>query len=69
MIYHFEMSIKHKCSHHTEGNEIIFTCLLCPEYERRINVITGKEKTKGVSIQIQHLGNYTNPHLGVYNPN
>ena len=37
----------HKCTSEQEGEWIVFRCDLCPDYERRMHLKTGKMVTKG----------------------
>lgn len=48
--------MKHQCTATKKGNEIVFTCPQCPNYERRVNIVTSEMKTKGVSFEIEHEG-------------
>lgn len=46
----------HKCTSYKEGDWVIFKCPICLQYERRMNLINGKMKTKGSSENILHTG-------------
>jgi hypothetical protein len=46
----------HDTEGHLEGVEEVFTCPLCPSYERRINILTGESKVVGMSAEIAHRG-------------
>ena len=49
---------KHECLSYVDGDEIIYRCALCPEYERRENLETGKHWVSGMSVAISHYGTY-----------
>lgn len=46
----------HKCTSYKEGDWIVFKCPFCPQYERRMNLINRRMKTKGSSENILHIG-------------
>lgn len=48
----------HTCKSHKEGDEIVFTCPHCPDYERRMNLKTGEMKVKNASEDIRHTGSH-----------
>ena len=45
----------HHCTSVRLGDEIIWRCPVCPDYERRFNLLTGKMSVKGKS-EIPHTG-------------
>ena len=47
---------KHECLSYQDGDEIIYRCPLCPQYERRFNIKTGKTWVSGMSKEISHSG-------------
>jgi hypothetical protein len=47
---------KHHCDSIRLGNEIVYTCPLCPDYKRTFNVITQETKTSGASNYFLHTG-------------
>jgi hypothetical protein len=49
---------RHKCLSYMDGDEIIYRCPLCPQYERRDNVETGGMWVSGLSVSIDHYGSY-----------
>ena len=50
---------RHNCKSHKEGNWAVFTCPLCPGYERRLNLLTGEVKTNpGDNPEILHSGTF-----------
>ena len=61
---------KHQCYSEQEGEWIVFRCHLCPDYERRMHLKTGKMKSKGHNddSDILHNGFYIRPGLD-YRPN
>jgi hypothetical protein len=51
--------LRHNCKGHREGDEIVFTCPVCTDYERRINIHTGKMKTRATeNPEILHIGTF-----------
>lgn len=51
--------MKHKCESYRDGDRIVFTCPLCPDYERSINYRTNETTVKGQSLDIQHTGRFS----------
>lgn len=45
----------HHCTSVRSGDEIIWRCPICPDYERRYNLRTGEMKVKG-KTGIPHTG-------------
>lgn len=41
--------IDHQCHAAQVGDEVIFTCPLCPDYEHRVNLKTGKMESFGTA--------------------
>jgi len=63
---------KHICESVKVGDWIIYTCPLCPDYERRYNPKTGEMKSKNLPNNYNlHSGSYAKPGLntGLYHPN
>jgi hypothetical protein len=61
---------KHKCYSEQEGEWIVFRCHLCPDYERRMHLKTGKMKSKGTGdSDFLHSGFYVGPGLKDYRSN
>ena len=60
----------HKCTSEQEGEWIVFRCDLCPDYERRMHIKTGKMVTKGGNEEsnILHNGFFVRPGFD-YQPN
>ena len=59
----------HKCTSEQEGEWIVFRCDLCPDYERRMHLKTGKMVTKGnEESNILHNGFFVRPGFD-YQPN
>lgn len=48
----------HKCSAYRDGDWIVFYCPRCYGYERKINWRTGETKSKNVTNDIRHSGEY-----------
>ncbi|MCA9734012.1 MAG: hypothetical protein H6696_04455 [Deferribacteres bacterium] len=48
----------HPCKSIRNGDWIVFTCPLCPDYERRVNWRTKELTVKGSKAEIQHSGDY-----------
>ena len=46
----------HHCIGHKEGDWVIFTCLQCRDYERRINWKTGEMTTRSGGSDFLHKG-------------
>lgn len=46
----------HKCNSRIEGDLIIFTCPLCKDFERTVNIVTGQMTFKGDKVGISHEG-------------
>jgi len=46
----------HKCTSYKEGDWIVFKCPICLQYERRLNLINNRMRTKGSSENILHTG-------------
>lgn len=44
----------HNCTSYKDGDWVIFKCPICLQYERKMNLINGKMKTKGSSDNILH---------------
>ena len=51
-----DLKTHHQCSSQNVGDELIFTCNLCPNYRRILNYKTGKWKTEGNDFNILHSG-------------
>lgn len=63
---------KHKCYAEREGDWIVFRCLICDDFERRINLVTRQmESTIDPGNMNLHTGMYIKPGLdtGLYSPN
>lgn len=53
---------RHKCNARREQDWVIFTCQLCPGFERRIHMPTGQVKVQhGVDPWILHEGKFIAP--------
>jgi hypothetical protein len=61
----------HNCTATRKGEWVIFTCPMCLDYERRINLRTGDMKTYAPFTTIKHNGTYMPEGLQpeIYNPN
>ena len=57
--------VKHICNGRKEGNWIIYTCPLCPGFERRFNSTTRTMITTGGEGMILHKGEYKGPGLDI----
>jgi hypothetical protein len=51
----FPIENSHSCTSHIEGDWIIWRCPICIDYERRLNVVTGKMTVKG-KTEFSHQG-------------
>jgi hypothetical protein len=49
----------HDCIVSRRGNWAVFSCPKCPDYERRINLLTGDMKTRKSLNPINHRGTLT----------
>ena len=62
----------HICEASSSGEWIVFTCPVCPGYERRVNKKTGEMETKGTAGNpFTHHGSFIKPGLDAlnYTPN
>lgn len=61
----------HDCHVSRRGNWAVFTCPKCPDYERRINLLTGDMKTRKSLNPISHRGSWTPIGIQpeIYSPN
>jgi hypothetical protein len=61
----------HDCTVTRRGNWAVFSCPKCPDYERRINLITGEMKTRKSLNPISHKGMWTPVGIQpeIYSPN
>ena len=50
--------IVHVCTVKREGEWAVFHCPYCPDYVRKVNLITGDMKTHAPFNYIRHKGNY-----------
>lgn len=52
----FPIENSHHCTSHIEGDWIVWRCPICPDYERRLNVKTGKMTVKKGDTEVRHQG-------------
>jgi hypothetical protein len=57
---------QHECDSVMEGDWIIFRCRICPDYERRINTVTGETEVKNDSTIVRHTGRHIHSSPGDY---
>lgn len=51
------LKMVHVCTHSVrEAHWLIFKCPHCPDYERRINLLTGDVRIRGGNDDIRHCG-------------
>jgi hypothetical protein len=54
----FSNAEQHECESFREGDEIVFRCPICTDYERRINWRTGNTSVKQSNPEVNHTGSY-----------
>ncbi|MBK6931288.1 MAG: hypothetical protein IPH12_10645 [Saprospirales bacterium] len=63
MLFNFDTSgdtPKHTCTARRDGVWVVFSCPLCPGFERRMNIQTGVMRVKpGAHPQVLHQGSFT----------
>ena len=64
----FSNTQKHHCYTEQKGNWVIFRCKECPQYERRMNLITGRWISINTNSEVTHSGFFVQPGLS-YRPN
>ena len=53
---------KHKCTAERVGDWVIYRCPICPDYQRRVNLKTGKMKsTSNIDNPYLHSGTLAKP--------
>jgi len=57
---------QHECDSVKDGDWIVFRCSICPDYERRINTVTGETKVKNGNSTVHHSGRHMYSSPGDY---